>query len=214
MRSFDIYLVASLNQRKKKDFFEIIIQSLKAGIDCIQLREKSLSSRDFYELALELKRLCDDFNIPLIINDRIDIALSIDASGVHLGQEDLPVKKAREILGKDKIIGLSLNQEYELEDIEGADYLGVGALEGTPSKKDCKVIGISGLKNIVSKTCLPVVAIGGINDKMIESLKGIRLSGIAVIRAIMDSQNPYESTLKLKKAFNSYIKNYKDNQNP
>ncbi|MCR6571282.1 thiamine phosphate synthase [Campylobacter insulaenigrae] len=199
MNSSKLYLVASKGKKSENEFLNIIKTSLEAGVDIIQLREKNLNTLEFYHLALKVKAICDEFKIPFLINDRLDIALAIDASGVHIGQTDLPLQKARKLLGNEKIIGITINHKFELENIKGADYLGVGAVFNTPSKENCVVLGIEGLKEITRLSSLPVIAIGGINENNISMLKDSGVTGVAVIRAIMDAKNPYEATLFLKK---------------
>lgn len=203
MNSYKIYLVASKEQKSEDKFLNIIKEALKAGVNIVQLREKELNTLEFYNLALKVKRLCDEFKIPFLINDRIDIALAVDASGVHIGQKDLPLKIARQILGDEKLIGLTINHKSELVNLQKADYIGVGAVFPTPSKKECMVLGIDGLKEIVNLSPLPVVAIGGIDYTNISLLKGIAIDGVAVIRAIMDAKDPSKSVFNLKQAFES-----------
>lgn len=203
MNSYKIYLVASKEQKSEDKFLNIIKEALKAGVNIVQLREKELNTLEFYNLALKVKRLCDEFKIPFLINDRIDIALAVDASGVHIGQKDLPLKIARQILGDEKLIGLTINHKSELVNLQKADYIGVGAVFPTPSKKECMVLGIDGLKEIVNLSPLPVVAIGGIDHTNISLLKGISIDGVAVIRAIMDAKDPSKSVFNLKQAFES-----------
>ncbi|MBF7044495.1 thiamine phosphate synthase [Campylobacter volucris] len=203
MNSYKIYLVASKEQKSEDKFLNIIKEALKAGVNIVQLREKELNTLEFYNLALKVKRLCDEFKVPFLINDRIDIALAVDASGVHIGQKDLPLKIARQILGDEKLIGLTINHKSELVNLQKADYIGVGAVFPTPSKKECIVLGIDGLKEIVNLSPLPVVAIGGIDHANISLLKGIAIDGVAVIRAIMDAKDPSKSVFNLKQAFES-----------
>lgn len=203
MNSYKIYLVASKEQKSEDKFLNIIKEALKAGVNIVQLREKELNTLEFYNLALKVKRLCDEFKIPFLINDRIDIALAVDASGAHIGQKDLPLKIARQILGDEKLIGLTINHKSELVNLQKADYIGVGAVFPTPSKKECMVLGIDGLKEIVNLSPLPVVAIGGIDHTNISLLKGIAIDGVAVIRAIMDAKDPSKSVFNLKQAFES-----------
>ncbi|TXE89267.1 thiamine phosphate synthase [Campylobacter volucris] len=203
MNSYKIYLVASKEQKSEDKFLNIIKEALKAGVNIVQLREKELNTLEFYNLALKVKRLCDEFKVLFLINDRIDIALAVDASGVHIGQKDLPLKIARQILGDEKIIGLTINHKSELVNLQKADYIGVGAVFPTPSKKECIVLGIDGLKEIVNLSPLPVVAIGGIDHTNISLLKGIAINGVAVIRAIIDAKDPSKSVFELKKAFES-----------
>ncbi|MBF7043012.1 thiamine phosphate synthase [Campylobacter volucris] len=203
MNSYKIYLVASKEQKSEDKFLNIIKEALKAGVNIVQLREKELNTLEFYNLALKVKRLCDEFKVPFLINDRIDIALAVDASGVHIGQKDLPLKIARQILGDEKLIGLTINHKSELVNLQKANYIGVGAVFPTPSKKECMVLGVDGLKEIANLSPLPVVAIGGIDHTNISLLKGIAIDGVAVIRAIMDAKDPSKSVFNLKQAFES-----------
>lgn len=201
MKSFKIYLVASKGKKSESEFLNILEASLKAKIDILQLREKYLSTLEFYNLALKVKVLCKKYNTPFVINDRIDIAMAVNANGVHIGQKDMPLKKTRELLGEDKIIGLTINHKSELANIQGATYLGVGAVFATPSKQDCVVLGIDGLKEITSLTSLPIVAIGGIDETNLNLFKDCNIQGIAVVRAIMDANDPYIATLNLRSNF-------------
>ncbi|TQR32443.1 thiamine phosphate synthase [Campylobacter sp. MIT 99-7217] len=203
MKSLELYLVASKEDKSKESFLNILELSIKAGVSMIQLREKKLSSKEFYELGLSVKALCDSFKIPLIINDRLDIALALDASGVHLGQDDLPLKEARRLLGEQKIIGLSVQNLAQLKYIKGANYLGCGAVFKTNTKEDAKLIGLENLALLCEKSSLPVFAIGGINEGNIKELRGIKLAGIAVVSAIMKAESPFEASLRLKKEVQS-----------
>ncbi|MBK1972141.1 thiamine phosphate synthase [Campylobacter sp. 2018MI35] len=202
MIDFSLYLVASKQDKSDEAFLNILEQAIKGGASIIQLREKELSARKFFELGFKVKKLCDTYCIPLIINDRLDIALALNASGVHLGQEDLDIKIARKILGKDKIIGLSLQKIEQLKNIKEADYLGCGAINLTPTKKS-EILSLDILKQIIALSNLPVVAIGGINEINILNLKGLKLSGIAVVRAIMCAKDPFLASKNLKKLFKS-----------
>ncbi|TKX34453.1 thiamine phosphate synthase [Campylobacter taeniopygiae] len=195
-----LYLVASRGKRSDEVFLNILENAIKGGVGIIQLREKELNSREFYELGKKVQKLCKTYKIPFLINDRIDIALALNADGVHLGQEDLQVKIARELLGEKKIIGLSLKTLEQLDFIEGADYLGCGAIRATPTKES-SLISLETLEQICKKSPIPVVAIGGIDEEVISELKGIALTGIAVVRAIMEVSDPYLSAKKLKETF-------------
>lgn len=192
-----LYLVASRQKRSDESFLNQVKNAILGGVSVVQLREKELSSREFFELGLKLKRLCDEFNLPLLINDRLDIALALECAGVHLGQEDLSLSVARRLLGEEKIIGLSVKTLAQLEDSAGADYLGCGAVFPTPSKES-KVIGVKGVKELALNTNLRVVAIGGIDENNALELGSSKIAGIAVIRALMNSENAYETALRLK----------------
>ncbi|TKX31737.1 thiamine phosphate synthase [Campylobacter estrildidarum] len=195
-----LYLVASRGKRSDEIFLNILEEAIKGGVSIIQLREKELNSREFYELGKKVQKLCKIYKIPFLINDRIDIALALDADGVHLGQEDLEISIARRLLGEKKIIGLSLKTLEQLDFIESADYLGCGAIKTTPTKES-SLINLKTLDQICKKSPIPVVAIGGIDKEVIFELKSIDLAGVAVVRAIMDANNPYLVAKELKEAF-------------
>lgn len=210
-QNLSLYLVASREERSDEEFLGIVDEALQGGVGIVQLREKHLSSHEFYALACKLKALCDRHSTPLIINDRIDIALACGASGAHIGvKNDLPVQVARRILGEDKILGVSVNQLNEVDelakDLISADYLGVGAIYPTQSKADALIIGIDGLASIIEQVAqkiskdLPIVAIGGINEANIHSLAGANIAGVAVISAIMNSPNPKQAAQNLKQS--------------
>lgn len=200
-----LYLVAMSDLFKnKKDFLEAIESSLKGGVKIVQLREKNLDSRSFYELGCEVQEIVKKYGAIFLINDRVDIALALKADGVHLGQNDLNVSKAREILGNSAIIGLSANKLSHLDfDVNAVDYLGVGAIFNTESKSDANVIGISMLKDILDSSLLPVFAIGGINKNNLKQLRGLNISGVAVVSSILKSSDILEATIELDKELKS-----------
>ena len=195
-----LYLVASREKRSDECFLNTLESAIKGGVSVIQLREKTLCVREIYELGLKLKKLCKAYEIPFLINDRLDIALALDADGVHLGQEDLPVFAARKLLGEKKIIGLSLKKVEQLEFIKGADYLGCGAIRQSKSKQS-SILSLETLKELCLKSKIPVVAIGGIEKGVIASLKGARISGVAVISAIMNADDAYLAAKELRSEF-------------
>lgn len=199
-----LYLVASRGKKSDELFLNTLEEAIKGGVSIIQLREKELNSREFYKLSLKVQKLCKEYEIPFLINDRIDIALALDADGVHLGQEDLEVHLARKILGKEKIIGLSLKNLEQLKNIEGVDYLGCGAIKATPTKES-SVISLETLSQICEKSPVGVVAIGGIDKELIKKLKGIKISGIAVVRAIMGTQDAYLAAKELRQEMNENL---------
>jgi thiamine-phosphate pyrophosphorylase len=183
----------------EKRFFDVVEESINGGVSIIQLREKTASTRDFYKIAIKLKELCDKYDVPLIINDRLDIAIAVDTAGVHVGDEDLPPSVVREIIGNNKILGVSASSVKKGKDAEkdGADYLGVGAVFPTSSKEK-EVIDIDELKKIVETVNIPVVAIGGINEENVDQLKNSGIDGVAVISSIMQSVNPKKTSQNLK----------------
>ena len=189
---YSLYLVTDRSFLEDKTIKEAVEEAIKGGVTLVQVREKDASSREFYKVALEIKQVTDKYKIPLIIDDRIDIAQAVDAAGVHLGQSDLPLKKAREILGKDKIIGISVGTVSEAKEAEigGADYLGIGTIFFTGTKKDIKTpIGIEGLTEIVRSTNIPSVAIGGIDQHNVKDVMSSGTNGVAVISAILAKKN-------------------------
>lgn len=186
-----LYLVTDRDLIKNRSMEEAIEEAIQGGASIVQLREKDCSSLDFYNVAIEVKKVTDKYNVPLIINDRIDIALAVDAAGVHLGQGDLPCKKAREIMPKGKIIGVSAHNLEEALKAQkyGADYLGCGAVFSTSTKKDVTNLEISELAKIKKNVNLPMVAIGGINENNIEKLYGTGIDGVAVVSAIIGKED-------------------------
>lgn len=200
---YSLYLVAGSDICGYDKFLDYIEQAILGGVTVVQLREKQANGRELYETAVKVRELTERYNIPLIINDRVDIALAVGADGVHLGQSDLPCHIARKILGNDKIIGLSArNIERAIEaERSGADYLGVGAMFPTLTKTDAKVVTPSVIKEIKNKIKIPVVAIGGISLDNIDKLKGCGIDGAAVVSAIMGSEFPRKSAKELIKKF-------------
>ncbi len=184
---YTMYLVTDRDVLKGRELCEAIEASIKGGVTLVQLREKDISSLDFYNLAVAVKKITDKHNVPLIINDRIDIALAVDAAGVHVGQSDIPTKVARKIIGEEKILGISAAtlEEAKLAEAEGADYLGIGAVFPTDTKKDARSVSIELLGEIKKSLTVPVVGIGGINENNAELLKESKIDGIAVVSAIL-----------------------------
>lgn len=172
-----------LNGRSLEDVVE---QSLIGGVDIIQLREKNLDFNSFLESAIKIKKLTEKYNVPLIINDNIEVCRQSNADGVHIGQGDTPLSKARKILGKDKIIGVTaktIQQALEAQ-LNGADYLGVGAMFGSTTKKDAIPLTFQQLADIRKSVTIPIVAIGGINANNIDKFANTNVDGIAVVSAI------------------------------
>ena len=197
-----VYLVTDHMALKGRDFYQAIEQALQGGVTLVQLREKEISSREYYEKAVKIKNLTDQYSITLIINDRVDIALAVGAAGVHVGQKDLPVSKVREIVGSQMIVGataktVSLAVQAEKE---GADYIGSGAIFQTSTKQDAAALSMKELKEITTSIHIPVVAIGGINIGNMEQLKGTGVAGIAVSSGILGEMEPAKAAEKMKKA--------------
>ena len=166
---------------------EAVELAIKGGATIIQLREKDCTSREFYELALSIKDITDAYEVPLIINDRLDIALAVHADGVHLGQSDIPVQVARNVMGPNCIVGATANTLEKAKEAwqSGADYLGVGDVFGSATKNDKKPVELKELKKICDTVKIPVVAIGGISKKNIHLLKDTGVAGVAVISAVL-----------------------------
>lgn len=176
-------------------------KAIQGGATFVQVREKNLGEAEFEKEARELKSLCAKYKIPFVVNDNVLLAKKIDADGVHVGQDDMSAKKAREILGEDKIVGVSAQtvEEALLAEEDGADYLGVGAVFPTGSKDDAVEVPFETLKAICSAVKIPVVAIGGITRENVEKLKGSGICGISVISAIFGQKNIKSAASELKK---------------
>jgi len=207
---YSLYLVTDRKLSQGRDILEIIKMAIKGGVTIVQLREKDATTREFLSVGKRVKELLDKKNIPLIINDRIDIALALDADGVHLGNDDMPIEIARRILGKNKIIGLSAESiDDAIEaDIKGADYIGVSPIYTTPTKPELeKGLGIEGLKKIRKVTSLPLVAIGGMKAKNCREAIKNGADGIAVVSAICSAPNPEIAAREIISEINKGRKN-------
>ena len=196
-----LYAITDSHWLNGRALADVVKESLDGGVTFLQLREKDLNEEDFYEEAIEMKRLTKEYNVPLIINDNVDIALKMDADGVHVGQSDMEAGNVREILGPDKIIGVTAKtvEQALLAEKRGADYLGVGAVFPTSSKEDTKVISHDTLKEICKAVSIPVVAIGGITEENASILSGSGIDGIAVISAIYAQKDIRQAAESLKK---------------
>lgn len=188
---YSLYLCTDRGLMTSDTIEEGVELAIKGGATVVQLREKKCSGREFLTVARSVKEVTDAYEIPLIINDRVDIALAVDADGVHLGQKDIPAAVAREILGKHKIIGVSANSEALAlrAQKDGADYIGVGDVFGTLTKENTSHVSLEQLKIIRERVKIPIVAIGGIHAGNVEQLKGTGIDGIAVISAVLGAKN-------------------------
>ena len=195
-----LYAVTDRHWLGDRTLYEVVKESLDGGATFIQLREKNLDQEHFLEEAKELKKLCAEYKVPFVINDNVDIALEIDADGVHVGQSDMEAGDVRAKLGPDKIIGVSAQtvEQALLAEKHGADYLGVGAVFPTGSKDDAVEVSHETLKAICEAVNIPVIAIGGITVDNTSVLAGTGICGIAVISAIYGQENILEATKKLK----------------
>jgi thiamine-phosphate pyrophosphorylase len=184
---------------------ECVEQAVRGGCTLVQLREKNASSREFYETAARVRKITANLGVPLIINDRADIALAVNADGVHLGQDDLPLDAARRLMGEDKIIGVSagsLDEARAAADM-GADYLGVGAMFATGTKTDANPASMDELRRIRAEIKLPIVVIGGINKNTVPLFAGTGIDGIAVVSAIVSQKDVCGAARELKALFHS-----------
>ena len=200
---YSVYLVTDRRNKTDEEFLNIIEEAIKGGTTIVQLREKTASTKEFYELALRVKEITSRYGVPLLINDRIDIALAVDSEGVHIGQDDMPADIAREIIGDDKILGVSAStvDEAKKAEMESADYIGSGAVFPTATKDDADSVSKEELKEIVDSIDIPVVAIGGITVKNANTLKGSGIAGFSVVSAIMSAEDPKEASRKLKEIY-------------
>ncbi|MDD3839120.1 MAG: thiamine phosphate synthase [Clostridia bacterium] len=197
---YKLYLVTDRNLLDNISLEQAVEQAISGGATLVQLREKDISTMEFYHVAIRIKQVTDKYGVPLIINDRLDIALAVDAAGLHVGQSDLPVSIARSLLGQDKILGVSattLSEALKAQK-EGADYIGAGAVFATGTKKDAGYVSKNELKNICRKLDIPVVAIGGINEYNIVELDGSGIQGVAVVSAIMGKQDIKKAAQHIK----------------
>lgn len=197
-----LYFITDSTSCERDEFLERVEKALKGGVTLIQLREKERTSREYLELANEVHELSKKYNVPLIIDDRLDIAMASDAEGVHLGQSDLPVDIARRLFGPDKIIGATAKTVPQaLEAYErGADYLGVGAIYPTTTKVKTILTSTDTLKDICKAVPIPANAIGGLNAENIDVLKDIPIAGVCVVSAIMKADDPYKASIRLSEA--------------
>lgn len=202
--NLSLYLVTDKSDDVEK-FLKTIEEGIKGGVSVVQIREKTADTLDFYNLALKVKEITTKYNVPLIINDRVDVALAIDADGVHVGQSDMPCDVTRKLVGPDKIVGVSAAtiDEAQKAENDGADYIGTGAVFPTATKDDAPSITKDDLKEVVDSINIPVVAIGGITLENAKELKDTGIAGLSVVSAIMSSDNPKESSEKLLNIFNS-----------
>jgi len=194
-----LYLVTDRRWLGGRDLCDVVEEAVQGGVTLLQLREKDISSQDYYHLAAKVKKAADKYHVPLIINDRLDIALAVDAAGVHLGLDDLPIPVVRKILGNDRIIGASAATVAEALRFQqqGADYLGVGAVFPTATKLGNEQVGFADLRIIKSSVSIPVVAIGGIKAENVRDVMAAGVDGVAVVSAIMNQPDIGAATHKL-----------------
>lgn len=202
MKKFDtsLYFITDSSGFSEEEFLSRIEQALMGGVTILQLREKDKTTSEYIELAKKVHNITKKYNIPLIIDDRVDVALAINAEGVHVGQSDMPVKLARKLMGENKIVGATAKtlEQAKVAYEQGADYLGVGAIYPTTTKVKTVITSTGTLRDICNAVPVAVNAIGGLNKENIDILKSIPVAGICVVSAIMKADNPKKATEELK----------------
>lgn len=205
MKNFDtaLYFITDSTSVPDEKFLTVVEEACKGGATIIQLREKERSTREYMELAEKVHEVTKKYGIPLIIDDRVDVALAVDAEGVHLGQSDMPVAAARKLMGEEKIIGATTKTVPQALEAykQGADYLGVGAIYPTTTKVKTVLTSVETLSDIVKSVPIKVNAIGGLNKDNIYVLKGSGIDGICAVSAIMKADDPCAAVRELKSAF-------------
>ena len=186
-----LYLVTNRYQDSLENFLKKVETACRSGVTIIQLREKNLTTNQYYQLAKQVKEITDAYQVPLIIDDRLDICLAVDAAGLHIGDDELPVSVARQVLGSDKILGVTAKTVKRALEAEtsGADYLGTGAIFPTTTKENAPITLISTLKTICQTVAIPVVAIGGLTSENIDQLAETGIAGVAVVRDLMQAED-------------------------
>ncbi|WP_234122395.1 thiamine phosphate synthase [Clostridium hydrogenum] len=204
---YSLYLVTERSLLCGIELEAAVEKAILGGTTLVQLREKNLSTKEFYDIAVNIKKVTDKYKVPLIINDRLDIALAVHAAGIHVGQSDMPCDIARKFVGENKIVGVSAHtvEEALKAQKDGADYLGVGAVFTTGTKKDAEDVSIETLKEIVKKVNIPVVAIGGVSQNNVDELAGTGINGIAVISAILGKKDIEKAAEDLKRAVKTIV---------
>ncbi|MFS8952534.1 thiamine phosphate synthase [Streptococcus oralis] len=186
-----LYLVTNRYQDSLENFLEKVEMACRSGVTIIQLREKNLTTNQYYHLAKQVKEITDAYQVPLIIDDRLDICLAVNAAGLHIGDDELPVSVARQVLGPKKILGVTAKTVKRALEAEegGADYLGTGAIFPTTTKENAPITQISTLKTICQTVAIPVVAIGGLTSENIDQLAATGIAGVAVVRDLMQAED-------------------------
>ncbi|WP_241153414.1 thiamine phosphate synthase [Enterococcus mediterraneensis] len=201
-----LYLVTERYDFSDEKFLAVIEEACKNGVTLVQLREKELVTGKFYDLALQVKKLTDQYQIPLIINDRVDICLAVDAAGVHIGDDEMPVDVVRSLIGPEKILGVSAKTVARAQEAEktGADYLGIGAIFPTKTK-DTSLTSLATLKAINEAVTIPSVAIGGIKEENLTEFYGTGIAGVSIVSEIMQAQNVGEKVRRLKQKITAVL---------
>ncbi len=200
---YSLYLVTDREMSRGKDLCEIVVEAIRGGVTIVQLREKKLPLDEFIKVASEIKAVVKPYKIPLIINDRIEVAIAVGADGVHIGQGDTPLDTARKSVGPKMIIGVSVSNVEEAIAAQngGADYLGISPVWNTPTKTDTpEATGLEGVRAIRAAVKIPLVGIGGINASNARAVIEAGCEGIAVVSAIMAAENPRDAAIELRNA--------------
>ena len=186
-----LYLVTNRYQDSLESFLKKVETACRSGVTTVQLREKNITTNQYYQLAKQVKEITDVYQVPLIIDDRLDVCLAVDAAGLHIGDDELPVSVARQVLGPDKILGVTAKTVKRALEAEegGADYLGTGAIFPTTTKENAPITLISTLKTICQRVAIPVVAIGGLTSENIDQLAATGIAGVAVVRDLMQAED-------------------------
>ena len=198
-----LYFITDSTPYGEEEFLQRVEAALRGGATLIQLREKEKSTKEYIDLAAKVHAIAREYRVPLIIDDRVDVAIAVDAEGVHVGCSDMPVATARKLMGEDKIVGATAKTvERALESYHGgADYLGVGAIYPTTTKVKTVLTSTDTLREICAAVPIPVNAIGGLNKGNLQVLKGIPIAGICAVSAIMKAQDPQQAARELKEAY-------------
>lgn len=207
-----LYLVTDRYDYDLEKFLAIVETACQNGVTILQLREKHATTREYYELALAVKQVTQRYQVPLIIDDRLDVCLAAEADGLHIGDDELPVSIVRRLLGPDKILGVSaktVQRAIEAE-AEGADYLGTGAMYPTQTKVITRPTSFATLEEIVKTVKIPVVAIGGINEERVKNFAGIGIAGICMVSELMKAEDVAEKTKRVRQAVEQVLKGAAD----
>jgi thiamine-phosphate pyrophosphorylase len=202
MLDYSLYLVTDRSLSRGRTTLDVVRQAVAGGVTCVQLREKHCSTREFINQARALQPLLKDQRIPLIINDRLDVALAVGADGIHLGQQDMALADARKIVGQTMVIGISAESVADAirAEQQGADYIGVSPVFATPTKTDtAEALGLEGIQKIRRAVAIPIVGIGGVNQRSAAAVLGAGADGIAVVSAIVSADDPKQAAADLKK---------------
>ncbi len=198
-----LYFITDSSNYEPEEFFERVEAALQGGVTMVQLREKNRTTREYIELAIEVHKLTEKYNVPLIIDDRVDVMLAAGAEGVHVGADDMPVEMVRKIVGPNRIVGATTKtvQAARIAEEAGADYLGVGAIYPTTTKVKTIITSTETLKDICKSVAVPVNAIGGLNSNNLEALRNTGIAGVCAVSAIMKADSPRAAARKMKEAF-------------